>query len=359
MNINRHNYEEFLLLYIDGELDAESTKQVELFIEQNPDIQQELNSLMDTKLQAEEIAFGDISVLLKQEDKAISTSNFEEYFLLYADNELSAEQRKETETFVLQHPQLQNDFTSLNKAKLPAETVECPDKEKLYKKEKTPVFYLQRIAVAAVFIGAMFFVWMITDKKIEKNTVVVSSPKPIENKTVTQPASQQPDVVNIDNAVVKQRSVIVNQANKSFNTNQAQKTVIQNAKNEIVNTVAATSENTTGNTISKSTSQQVTNQADIAAGKKPNEIVAVNTIAATNNDNKINRSNIETANAFVTNNNNNTVITQTVYKTLDDDDDETTKQPNKIGGLFKKVKQLITPKDPNSDDGKKLVSLSL
>ena len=36
--INRHNYEEFFLLYVDGELETAQRATVEKFIEQNPDL---------------------------------------------------------------------------------------------------------------------------------------------------------------------------------------------------------------------------------------------------------------------------------------------------------------------------------
>lgn len=213
MNINRHNYEEFLLLYVDGELPAAQAKELECFVEQNPDIQQELNSLLDAKLQAEDIPFGDISVLLQEERDAINANNYQEHFLLYVDNELSAQQRKQTETFVLQHPHLQTNFTTLNKTKLPNETIEYTNKPKLYKRERTVVFYLQRLAVAAAFIGAMFFVWVIAGKNNTATLVATTTtPKAMDSKTVTQPTQQQNTVLHNTNVTVQQNTVTTNTA---------------------------------------------------------------------------------------------------------------------------------------------------
>ncbi len=45
MIINRHNYEEFFLLYIDNELDGGQQTAVEKFVEQNPDLGKELEML--------------------------------------------------------------------------------------------------------------------------------------------------------------------------------------------------------------------------------------------------------------------------------------------------------------------------
>ena len=51
--INRNNYEEYLLLYLDGELSQGETLQVEAFLGANPDLAEELQLLKQTILQPE------------------------------------------------------------------------------------------------------------------------------------------------------------------------------------------------------------------------------------------------------------------------------------------------------------------
>src|ERR1700712_4222508 len=106
--INRNNYEELFLLYVDDELDAELKIAVENFVQQNPDLAVEFNMLLQTKLVAEGTIFLDKENLLRTEGNSINASNHEEYFLLYIDNELSAAKREEVEMYVLQHPRLQD-----------------------------------------------------------------------------------------------------------------------------------------------------------------------------------------------------------------------------------------------------------
>ena len=48
--IDRHNYEEYFLLYIDNELTAEQRKQVESFLADNPDLEGELNQFRQATL---------------------------------------------------------------------------------------------------------------------------------------------------------------------------------------------------------------------------------------------------------------------------------------------------------------------
>ena len=40
MKVDRHNYEEFFLLYIDNELSVDQKKQVDLFVQENADLEE-------------------------------------------------------------------------------------------------------------------------------------------------------------------------------------------------------------------------------------------------------------------------------------------------------------------------------
>lgn len=62
----------------------------------------------------------------------ISRDNYEEYFLLYIDNELNEEERKAVEAFVLLHPDLQAELEILMTTKLPADDISLAGKESLF-----------------------------------------------------------------------------------------------------------------------------------------------------------------------------------------------------------------------------------
>lgn len=161
--INRHNYEEFFLLYVDNELSPEERTAVELFVQQHPDLAAELETLQQSVLLPEEdLVFTAKASLIKSGD-AINTGNYEEFFLLYVDNELDQPTRASVEKFVLQHPELQDAFTLLNQVKLQPETIVFPDKQLLLRKEKTRVvpFTWKQLAVAAILIGLAILVWVV------------------------------------------------------------------------------------------------------------------------------------------------------------------------------------------------------
>jgi hypothetical protein len=61
----------------------------------------------------------------------ISRTNYEEFFLLYVDDELSEEQKLEVEQFVALHPDLAAELEMLITTKLPGEVIEIEDKQML------------------------------------------------------------------------------------------------------------------------------------------------------------------------------------------------------------------------------------
>ena len=104
--INISNYEEFFLLYIDGELSAADKQAVEQFVQVNPYLAVELNMLRQAQLPGEQMIFDEKDSLYRSEAEGINLLNHEEQFLLYVDNELANDAKEKVETFVLQHPAL-------------------------------------------------------------------------------------------------------------------------------------------------------------------------------------------------------------------------------------------------------------
>lgn len=69
MQINRHTYEQFILLYTDGELSLEEQRAVEDFIRENPDLEEELILLKETVLEPDQsIVFENKEQLYKKEE---------------------------------------------------------------------------------------------------------------------------------------------------------------------------------------------------------------------------------------------------------------------------------------------------
>ena len=67
MTINRNNYEEFFLLYVDNELSAQDKIAVDVFLKENPDLQEEMLMLQQSILLPDTFVFADKGNLLKPE----------------------------------------------------------------------------------------------------------------------------------------------------------------------------------------------------------------------------------------------------------------------------------------------------
>lgn len=173
MDINRNNYEEFFLLYADNELSNSEKEVVEAFVRENIDLKDEFLITQLTIISPDQnIKINDKSFLLKKETGFITENNREEIFILYHDDELSDQQKTETEHYAHQTIKFKKEFEWIGKSKLiPDRSVIYPLKNQLYKKERRAKIitlnWIKGIA-AAVLIG--FGIWLSSSYFNQGNT---------------------------------------------------------------------------------------------------------------------------------------------------------------------------------------------
>ena len=240
ININRHNYEEYFILYMDNELGSEERRQVEVFVQQNADLKEELELLLQSKFTPEpNIVFENKDELLHTtESAAINMSNYEEWLMLYIDNELPAKEKMAVENFIALHPAVKTEFDILAKTKLqPEENIIFPDKELLYRKaEKVRVIQIRwwRVAAAAILIlgvGVSTF-FILNNRKTSSSVPTASQEIKGPDNSTKQPATQK-------NSVDQTSPSVANNENKNQATNetvkqQPGKTVIPKPEDNIV-----------------------------------------------------------------------------------------------------------------------------
>ncbi len=163
--ITRYIYEDFFLLFVDNALSGAERKAVQEFIQQNPDLEAELVTLQQSVLKPENnICYENKDSLLKQmeENSLINQSNYQEYFLLYVDNELDHAAKKDVEKYIHENPFLQNELSLLQQVTLePDSAIVFEGKETLYKKEqnKRRVLFgwMSAAAIAILLVTGFLF----------------------------------------------------------------------------------------------------------------------------------------------------------------------------------------------------------
>jgi hypothetical protein len=113
----------------------------------------------------------------------VHIGNYQEFFILYADDELSDSVKAEVQQFIYDHPELQAEVEALEQAKLIPEKVVFPGKEKLYWHEKGRrplVMNWRKYAAAAAVLLVAGSVW-IMNQPAKEITHVVAEVKKVPN----------------------------------------------------------------------------------------------------------------------------------------------------------------------------------
>ena len=152
MNINRNNYEYFFLLYIDNELSVAEKNMVDVFLQQNTDLQPEFDALQNTLLQPDLAGFENKDQLFKKETNDL----LQQDLLLLLDNELSLEKKQHIQSLIGNDASTAKAWEILQQTKLlPDNGIVFKHKNLLYKNQNTPVIaiFWKRFAIAAILLG--------------------------------------------------------------------------------------------------------------------------------------------------------------------------------------------------------------
>jgi hypothetical protein len=154
-SISLANYEEYFLLYADNELTTAERDSVHNFILAHPQLQQELDLILQTKLPAEEITLENKETLLAHNMRSIAV---DETLLLYIDNELNEGEKRVVEQKLKADISYQLQYELLLKTKpTNLDEIVYPYKKELYRYEEKIWFsgYWMRIAAAVIILLGM------------------------------------------------------------------------------------------------------------------------------------------------------------------------------------------------------------
>jgi anti-sigma factor RsiW len=371
MSINRSNYEEFFLLYLDAELTPQQRLAVEKFVQLNPDVAEELEMLKQTKLLPEtHFRFGNKDTLLRSGEADINYSNYEEYFLLYIDNELTDTEKVGVEKFISQHPKLRDEFTLLKNSVLEPPIIAFKNKEELYRTEQkhrriTPIKWVIGIAAAAAVTGIVATIlWLTPATNVDD---VAVSNVPVENESAqVDELNKSVDKIKIEEQPYTQTKKDVATITSSENKNKGKKSsdITSLEKQATVKPVIAVVNKTAQEDkalVLTETRIDIKPEPSIAKLEAPARKIDTKALKPLE-ETSVESTKIEEA-AYVTKTRN--ALTQAaVYKELDTDEDDSRTlyvgsmqiNKDKVKGVFKKATRLFggKAKDLTDDEDGKL-----
>jgi hypothetical protein len=109
--INFSNYEAWLLDYAEGNLSAEDTAELLLFMEQYPELQTDVDNLMEFTLPSDEIISADFKHQLHKDEAAIK-ERFESLCIAFYDKTITAADKNELESILNQNPHWTKEFNA-------------------------------------------------------------------------------------------------------------------------------------------------------------------------------------------------------------------------------------------------------
>ena len=237
--ITRDNYEEYFVMYIDDELNGAARKAVEEFVQQNPDLEEELVMLQQSVLRPDEqIVFEEKEALLRNTTAQglVNEDNYEEYFVLYGDDELTNEEKDLVEQFVYKHPQYQEDFELIQQVKLvPDNTITFSDKAYLFRTEEDdnkliafPWWHISAADIALLVLGTFgWYVYTNSHSKAGSQVAVINvqpSEKSIQPNSTAKNDSNTSQTTGAKNATgLKPAITTGDKTNEVVVTNNPQK----------------------------------------------------------------------------------------------------------------------------------------
>ncbi|RXQ89037.1 hypothetical protein EO244_14510 [Ancylomarina salipaludis] len=157
--INRDNYEEFFIDYIEGELNAEENLTLQSFLALNPDLKDELEEMADFDFTLES---ADINANKPDLKDIPFQTNFDDFCIALIENDLDTYDKKAFEEFIATHPDKQVDLDLYLKTKLKADsTLIFKDKKSLKRRNKSLVIkqLIYTSLATAASIAILFTVW--------------------------------------------------------------------------------------------------------------------------------------------------------------------------------------------------------
>jgi len=225
MTINRLNYEIYLVDYLDGKLGASQVDELLLFLDQNPDIKEELEGIEDAVLVAETSVFPNKSSLKKKSFLKNGIDNeFDFQCIAATEGLLSNDEKIAFEISMQGDPIKQNAYKNYQKAIIqPQAAIQYPHKSHLKRTAIIPIrySYLRASISAAATITLLLGVYTIGKLVIKENHIenrmIVAETVSNSNQNISPVEIKQPVAVFESHVINEVQQNIIVQTNSEVN----------------------------------------------------------------------------------------------------------------------------------------------
>jgi hypothetical protein len=198
MQIDRSNYEIWFIDWLDGNLNSIQTGQLKLFLNENPDLREELEDFTPVNLVPYGILFPDKLILQKSVEE-IPISQFEYLCAAYHENDLSESQRTELREIIDTYPDKRKTFNLIQKTRLASPGISYKHKKHLLK--RTVFQKVIRLSVIGLSAAAAITLIIISYPVLSGNSFLKSN-RSAQNQ-VSERVSQSPaSVIPTDRKII-------------------------------------------------------------------------------------------------------------------------------------------------------------
>lgn len=172
MSISIHNYETYLIDYLDGNLDPITVSEVLLFLEQHPAIKQEFLELQGPLFATEPDPQPDLGFLKKPIFQQVQ-KDIQPLLIAELENQITEQEQIMLQRYEALYPQLQNDrHMYAATVSEPDGSIFFPNKQKLKKAVLFRVIRVQQWqAAAAILVAVVGIGWLMRNQETGNQTV--------------------------------------------------------------------------------------------------------------------------------------------------------------------------------------------
>jgi hypothetical protein len=228
MQIDKSNYEIWLIDWIDGNLSDSQIEQLQLFLNENPDLQEEFYELNSFKLNFSNKSFQKKNLLIKT-DEDLPLSQFEYLCVAYLENDLSSVQKKEIKSSIEKDPEKKMSFELIQRMRLTP--IDFPYKHKKQLIRKTIAQKVIRVSLIGLSAAAMITLIVLT---------FILNPHDLQNRTsrtsqtiLADSIAKKPAIGKVSETIKTGRKIVKSGKQSKNLLSMTQKTVSAKTENKI------------------------------------------------------------------------------------------------------------------------------